>query len=111
MMARLIDRLREQHARLFEPMPVDVPEWETTLYIRPLTLAEAMKIASMPTEERMAPLLAWSLTDADGQPVFTEDEIRDMPVGYLGVLQRLAEQASSSLEVIEKKYPGPSGDF
>jgi hypothetical protein len=53
---------------------IPVPEWETTLYVRPLTLAESQKIQQSVKEDNVVDALITTLIvrarNPEGQPVF-----------------------------------------
>ena len=53
---------------------IAVPEWDTTLYVRPLTLAESQKIQQSVKEDNVVDALITTLIvrarNAEGQPVF-----------------------------------------
>jgi hypothetical protein len=67
------------------------------VFMAPLTIADALEIDRMPTDERTpeafgAWLIARSLRDADGNALATEDDVRALPQPVFGELFALAAQ-------------------
>ena len=78
-------------------VPVEVPEWETTVYVRTMTGLEQDRFEVFAKEEGglnvRAALLVASVCDEDGQPVFVAEDIPALGEKSGAALDRLVEVA------------------
>jgi len=73
------------------PLAVDVPEWGVTVYVRPLSLAQRVAIAGAGKDVTDAHFVVQGLYDADGERVFTPDDVAALQEKHGAVLSRLAK--------------------
>lgn len=78
--------------------PVKVPEWDTTVYLREITVAERSKLlAKFETprteSDAYAHILLHSLCDENGTRVFSDDEFDTLASKNAKVIDRLSKQA------------------
>ncbi len=82
---------------------VDIPEWDETVLVRPLTLAEQAKLADFAAKyekagflERMRNttlrVIQWATVDETGSPVFTSDDLESMLNQPAGGFLRLQDE-------------------
>ena len=71
------------------PVAVEVPEWNSTIYLRQLNVSEWMALANLETEDKAWQMLSAAMQDEYGNVIFTADEITDMPSNQSSVLIRL----------------------
>jgi len=75
----ILDQAEEQFSSI-KRKKIDVPEWETTIYAKPLTLAEKRKLyrnlgaKSEDVSSMMVEALIMKAEDKDGKKVFTPDD-------------------------------------
>jgi len=75
-------------ARASEFTPHDVPEWGGTVLIRRLSAADADRsgmTSDQKTPDLVARVIAISLVDDDGTPLFTEDDVKVLAKVDVGV--------------------------
>lgn len=93
--------LREQIASVkdYELEQVFVPEWNTDIYLRSITVGERVKLYTLlddkTTESRLSIwLVMFCLTEADGKRVFTEDDYDLIASKNAKVIDRLGKRAA-----------------
>ena len=75
----ILEQAEEQFSSI-KRKKIDVPEWETTIYAKPLTLAEKRKLyrnlgaKSEDISSMMVEALILKAEDKDGKKVFTPDD-------------------------------------
>ena len=72
---------------------LDVEEWGGTIYLRPFTAGD---LARLDTESNdpganAAMLVILSVTDSEGEPLFTEDDVEAVKAKSLSALNRVAQ--------------------
>ena len=75
---------------------VEVPEWDVTLYLRPMSLRERLDLATLFGQDgmvRFGPLLARVLLDETGQRIWADDQVGEIEDRLPDVIRRLGEQA------------------
>lgn len=86
---------------------VDVPEWGTTITLKPLTVGEWVDAFNSGDHNLTAfRVLAVAIIDDKNKPVFTLDELAAMPANQAPVLTRLfqkARQLNGDIEGQKKK--------
>ena len=75
----ILDHAEEQFSSI-QRKQIDVPEWNTTIYAKPLTLAEKRKLyrnlgaKSEDVSSMMVEALIMKAEDKDGKKLFTQDD-------------------------------------
>ena len=104
---KLIDKA-VQHKQSIECEPIEVPEWETTIYYDPVSLEERKQIARRSggdTYEAAAYGLITKAKDKEGNPLFTlDDKPKLMKSVDSSIIERIYLQmnAAKSVEEMEK---------
>jgi|TARA_Y100000114_G_scaffold155740_1_gene180706 hypothetical protein len=99
----------KSHFDSFGAKKIDVPEWQTTIYAKPLTLAELKKIRHLANDsdvELMVYCIIYKCLDADMNKIFSiGDKDFLMNEAKLDVLQKVSEQImqTANLEEDAKK--------
>ena len=88
-----------------ELQPMEIPEWEVTIYIKPLTYDErnkaldAYRVTADPEDEMVTAeqvkgfhmaLMIEGVRDSEGNPIFTQADIERLSDKSSGVLDRIA---------------------
>lgn len=105
---RLIEKIKQRYEAA--PMKkVEVPEWDTDLYFRPLT-TEELDTASLETPEGASPsrsnlqLVILKALDVDGQRVFSNADADVLTSsGYVQTINRIAGEMAAVPSVEEAK--------
>lgn len=91
-----LDRSAILHAGAIAPVPVEVPEWGGTVYVRPISGAErdAFELAITPPHGRLenirARLVALCACDAQGARLFTDADVPALGALPAVALERVA---------------------
>lgn len=76
----------------------EVPEWQATIFLRRLTVKEAMQMVSFDSYSRMLPLVALSVVDKDRNQIFTVDDLENMPASQSKVISRIANRCAELVD-------------
>ncbi len=93
-MSDLKARIKAANDRPLEA--VGVPEWDVTIYFRPMSLRERLDLQGLIGESgtiQFSRLLARSLHDENGERIFTDDEAAILEDKHPDVVGRLGEHA------------------
>ncbi len=82
----------------FELVEVEVPEWEVSIYLKPISGMKRAKLESMnnnnkPLETIMMSLLVDSIVDENGNQVFTDEDIEKLGNKNSKVIYRIFTEA------------------
>lgn len=74
---------------------VEVPEWGTSVYVRPMSGADRRKFfALLPTDEvTNAHMVAWCACDENGVRLFTDEDVTALLAKHGRALDRIASAA------------------
>lgn len=82
-----------------KPMPVDVPAWGGTVYVRPLTVAEVESQSGDKSDKRLARAAARVVCDAAGQRLFdpsSDDDVALISRQPWSILQLVLDAADKA---------------
>ena len=110
----VLDKAKKHYTNIIsqEPIKVEVPEWDSTLYAKPsislAKLGEIMELSNAgKSAEAMALTLIYRLIDADGNPVFRKAEknelLRSVDPDVLSRIITTISDNTPSDEDVEKK--------
>ena len=107
-----------QAADLGRPVPVEVPEWGGTVYVRQITAAERDQWEARIVAEGARPqnvragLLVYALADAEGKRLFADEDVTRLGRKSAKVLDRLFDVArrvnalgEEDLEELQSDFP------
>ena len=81
------------HWEAMKRQKVDVPEWNTTIWFDPLTLAERDEFANLPGNEFTAEIIIKKATDENGKRLFTKaDKAQLLDAAAPSVVARIASR-------------------
>lgn len=79
------------HWNAMKRQRVEVPEWNTTIYYDPLSVAECDKLAPLSANEQAVEALILKATDEAGNPIFTKaDKMQLLNMASPTVVKRIA---------------------
>lgn len=89
--------IRAIEARGRETVPVEVPEWGGTVFVRRLSYAELQEIGleegARPSAEQVVRLVAACLADEQGQRLFSDEEAPQLARADVGAFTRVLLEA------------------
>lgn len=111
----LIMEAASRHYKALGTRSIEVPEWECTLYFKPVTLTEQQEIMREAAnggglEYAYAKAIISKVTDKDGNKLFDlSHQVYLLKASYAAVTQRIGEEIlSTRLEPLAPKVPGES---